>query len=71
MKQMCKQKYPSPLSCRNKLSNPRGLTRCRASFTDYSKATQVRKFYPACTGVMDTNNITPQHVNDLLSLRLS
>jgi len=26
MKQMCKKKYPSPLSCRNKLSNPRCLT---------------------------------------------
>ena len=26
MKQMCKKKYPSTRSCRNKLSNPRCLT---------------------------------------------
>jgi len=27
----------------------------RASFTDYSKATRVRKFYTANTGVIETN----------------
>jgi len=29
----------------------------RSSFTDYSKATWVRKFYTAYTGVVETNNI--------------
>jgi len=41
--------------CRNKLSNPCCLG--RASFTDYSKATRVRKFYTAYTGVVETNYI--------------
>ena len=35
-----------------------GGTLGRASFTDYSKATRVRKFYLAWTGVKDTNTIT-------------
>jgi len=45
MKQMCKKKFQSPFVC------------CRASFTDCSKATRVRKFYMANTGVVETNNI--------------
>jgi len=44
MKQMCKKKFQSPWVD-------------RASFTDYSKATRVRKFYTAYTGVVETNNI--------------
>jgi len=31
---------------------------CRASFTDYNKATWVRKFYTAYTGVLETNYLT-------------
>ena len=53
--------YASTRSCRNEISNPR-----RASFTDYSKATRVRKFDPAWTGVMDTN-ILPSVVVDVIS----
>ena len=53
MKQMCKKKFQSPGECRNKLSNPRCLG--RVSFTDYSKATQVRKLYTAYTGMVETN----------------
>ena len=59
MKQMCKKKFQSPCVCRNELSKPR-WPNCvcklgRGSFTDYSKATRVRKFYTAYTGVVETN----------------
>ena len=33
-----------------------------ASFTDYSKATRVRKFYPAWTGVMETKCISYKNI---------
>jgi len=62
MKQMCKKKYPSPRSFRNELSNPRYLT-----FTDYSKASRVRKFYPAITCVMDINNLACTFPEKLIS----
>jgi len=35
------------------------LTLGRASFTDYSKATRVRKFYTAYTGVVETKSSLP------------
>ena len=53
---MCKKKFQSTCVCRNKLSKPRCRTVAgRASFTDYSKATRVREFYTAYTGVVETN----------------
>ena len=51
---MCKKKFQSPCVCRNKLSNPRWLT-VQSLFTEYSKATRVRKLYTAYTGVVETN----------------
>ena len=57
MEQMCKKKFQSPCVCRNVRSNPRCLT-VSSSFTDHSKATRVRKFYTAYTGVVETNYAT-------------
>ena len=45
--------FQSSCVYRNELSNPRKLD--RASFTDYSKATRVRKFNTAYTGVVEIN----------------
>ena len=42
MKQMCKEKYPSPCVCRNKVSNPRCLTVCVNS-TEPHLQTTVRQ----------------------------
>ena len=54
---MFQKKFQSPWVCRNKLSNPRCLTMSHyASFRDYSKATRVKKFYTAYTGVVETND---------------
>ena len=61
MKQMCQKRFESPCVCRNELSNSRCITVVcklyRASFTDYNKATRVRKFYTAYTGVVETDNL--------------
>ena len=43
----------------------------RASFTDYSKATRVRKFYTAYTGVVETNNLYPAPLSHLYMHRHS
>ena len=46
---MCKKRFQSNYVYRYELA--------RASFTYYSKATRVRKFYTAYTGVIETNYI--------------
>ena len=53
---MCKKKFQSPCVCRNTLYNPRWLT-MSVNSADCSKASQVRKFYTAYTGVVETNCI--------------
>jgi len=56
MKQMCKKTFQSLCVCRNELLKPRWLT-VQSLFTEYSKATGVRKLYTAYTGVVVTNSI--------------
>ena len=51
---MCEKKFQSPCVCRNERSNPRVCKLDTTSFTDYSKATRVKKFYTAYTWVYFT-----------------